>query len=381
MRITHAIGHEVVVPARPGLVNSDPYGPAVFDRTPKIILEVHTDEGLVGLGETLRGTPESAVRACLGALTGVALETLRLQEPPLHDFAADDMFAHEHAERPHRLLERSFNSGNHIAIHAALFDLLGKRCGVPAHALLGGSYRQRVRVDYWMGRMTPADSARVCAAGRDAGYLGVKCKCALEDDNVERAEAVRDACGPAFQITFDPNERFYRPPDALAQLKRLAAVGNVGCVEDPFPKTQLASYRWLRDQALFPVAIHIIYGPDLIEAIRARACDYVNFSGLPWDIRKGGDVCWAAGVPAWHGSGMDLGVLEAVYLHTIAATKSMSRPSDLLGRTIRAHNLITDPMPVVDGHVAVPSGAGLGVELDRDALERYETRGFRVDVG
>ncbi|HEX7010565.1 MAG TPA: mandelate racemase/muconate lactonizing enzyme family protein, partial [Phycisphaeraceae bacterium] len=282
---------------------------------------------------------------------------------------------------PHRLHERSFNNYADLGVHAMLLDLLGKRVGLPVCALLGGAYRQRVRVDYWMGRMTPEDSARVCRAAQAAGYRGVKCKCALEDDNVERAEAVRDACGPDFKITFDPNQRFYRYAEAMPMLHRLAQVGNIGCVEDPFAKGDLEPYRLLRAKGWFPVALHLSYSPVLIETIRQHACDFVNLSDLPWDVRKAGDVCWLAGLPTWHGSGVDLGVLEALYLHVCAATKSMTRPSDILGRQIRQHNLITHPMTVEDGTIAVPTGPGLGVELDRDALDRYTTRRFTIPLG
>jgi muconate cycloisomerase len=378
MRIISATIYEVRVPARAGVVNSEAFGPAVFDEGSKFIVEAQTDEGPVGLGETLRGTTEAALTTGLRMLAAKPVEQACFQEPAIVSLADNDMFAHQHPERPHRLLEYSFMSQQHMAVHAVLLDLAGKKVGWPVHRLLGGAYRERVRVDYWMGRMTPEDSARVCRQARAAGYRGVKCKCALEDDNVARAQAVKEACGAEFMMTFDPNERFYRPAEALPQIRGLAAVGNVGCLEDPFPKTDLASYQLLRQQSLLPIALHIGYGPGMIDAVRLNACDYINLRGLPWEIRKGGDLCWAANIPTWHGSGVDLGILEALYLHNCAATKSMTRPSDIFGRTLREHNLISDAMTVEDGFVQVPNAPGLGVELDRDALERYTQRRFSV---
>jgi muconate cycloisomerase len=374
MKITRAIGYEVVVPVHPGRANSAEYGPAVFDEPSKWIVEVHADSGLTGIGESLRGTGEASLRAALSKLAGRDLTTLCIQEPPTFDLSDNDMFAHDHPQRPNRLIEWSFNDAQHLAVHAALFDLLGKRAELPAHALMGGAYRARVPVDTWMGRMTPEDSARVCREAQQQGFRGAKMKCALEDDNVERAQAIKEACGSDFKLTFDPNARFYRYGEAMPMLRRLAEVGNIGCVEDPFHKGELEQYRMLRAQGLFPVALHLSYSPTLIDAIRHHACDYVNLGGTPWDIRKAADVCWLAGLPTWHGSGIDLGVLEALYLHVVAAGKSMARPSDILGRTIRQHNLITNPMKAEGGYMPVPTGHGLGVELDRDALERYTVR-------
>jgi muconate cycloisomerase len=379
MKIVRIDAHEVVVPTRPGRVNSPEFGAVLFDETPKLIFEAHTDEGIVGLGECVRGWGEAALRAAMACLKDQAVESICLQEPPLIDLSRDDLLGPQ-SKRPHRLLERSFNSYDQLGVHAALLDLMGKKLGVPVTTLMGGAYRDRVLVDSWMGRMTPADSARVCREAQDNGYRGVKFKCALEDDNVERAEAIRDACGTDFKLTLDPNARFYRHAEAMPTLRRLAQVGNIGCVEDPFPKGDLEPYCMLRRQGLFPIAMHLGYDALLVEAIRRGACDFVNLSATPWDVRSGGAVCWAAGVPTWHGSGVDLGIIEALFLHVAAATKSMTRPSDIFGRTIREHNLIADPLLAENGALTVPARSGLGVEIDRDALERYARRQFSFEL-
>jgi muconate cycloisomerase len=381
MKITKIHGYEVVVPTHPGRVTSASYGPAVFDEAPKIIIEVHTDTGLIGLGEAYRGSGEAGLRSAFGRLAGVDLTAVCIQEPPVYDLSSNDMFAHAHPTRPHRLHEQSFfATDDYLAVQTALLDLVGKKAGLPVNMLMGGAFRTHVPVDAWMARMTPNDSADVCKRLKDLGYRGVKCKCALEDDLVERAEAIRSACGVDFKITFDPNHRFYRPGEAVPILRRLAAVGNIGCVEDPFEKSHTQWYCELRQHGFFPIAMHMRYGPALFEAIRANACDYVNLRDLPWNVRRGADLCWAAGIPTWHGSGVDLGITEAVALHTCAASKSMTLPSDLFGRTVRTHNLITNSMAVSNGTVEVPTGPGLGVQLDRDALDQYTVRTFEFKL-
>jgi muconate cycloisomerase len=379
MKILRVTGYEVVVPVHEGVVNSADYGPAVFDEVPKIILEAETDEGITGIGETPRGVSEQRVRDSLRKLERQDLANLCLQDLPIHDLSQDDLFAHEHPNRPHRLIEFSFGSPDDSGVHALVLDLIGKKHGLPAHALFGGAYRKRVRVDYWMGRMTPEDSARICIAAKRNGYRGVKCKCALEDDNVDRALAVREACGSEFKMTFDPNSRFYRYGQAIDMLKKLSAVGNVGCVEDPFAKQSLSEYRLLRSHGLFPVALHTGSGATLLEAVKQEACDCVNLGDLPWRVRDAASVCWLANLPTWHGSGVDLGILEALVLHLCAATRSMTLPCDVFGRMIRRHNLIDDPLPVSDGTMAVPAGPGLGVKLDRDALDQFTIRTFTID--
>ncbi len=123
--------------------------------------------------------------------------------------------------------------------------------------------------------------------------------------------------------------------------------------------------------------------------VGAGAMYLVAFGLMCWRVREGqypppperkAQGTWLAGLPSWYGSGVDLGILEALCLHVCAATKSMTRPSDIFGRAIRQHNLITDPMTVGDGAMAVPEGLGLGVELDRAALDRYTKRRFTVNL-
>lgn len=380
MKITQIKGYEVVVPAHEAIATSSEFGPLLFDRRPKIIFEAHTDVGHVGLGETTRGVDEAALRGMLAHLRGVDLTTFRLQEPPLYDLGQNDTFAHHPPGRPHRISQQYFGAYREVGVHAMLFDLVGKQRGVRATDLMGGAFRDRVRVDYWMGRMTPQESARACKRAQDLGYRGVKCKCALEDDNVERAEAVKQACGERFEMTFDPNGRFYRYGEAIGMLKRLSAVGNVGCVEDPFQHVHIDEYKLLRSHGLFPVALHTAYSNELLHAIKIGACDYANLSDLPWRVLQASGLCWLANIATWYGSGVDLGVIEALLLHVCASAKSMTRPSDIFGRAIRQHNLIDNPFDVEDGEMAVPTNPGLGVSLDYDAIERFATRSFSFQM-
>lgn len=378
MRITQINAYEVAVPALQRTGNSEQFGANVWDALPKLIVEAQTDEGVVGLGEGKRPEDEAGLRRAAEKLRDVDLIDLCFQEPPVYDLSGSDLHAHERAER---LLEFRHQIPCPFTISTLLLDLLGKRAGLPAYTLLGGAYRRRIAVDYWQGRQTPDDSARGCRWAKEHGFVGVKCKCSVDDDLVARAETIREACGPEFHIVFDPNERFYRPAEAVALLRRLASVGNVMCVEDPYPRHRLDWFEQLQRQAILPVALHTGYTPALLNAVARGAIDYANLSDTPWAVRAAGDLCWLAGVSTWHGSSVDFGILEAAYLHVCAATKSMSLPSSIFGRAVRKHNLITKDMIVEDGCMDVPGGCGLGVELDRDALDRYTQRKWEISFG
>jgi muconate cycloisomerase len=75
---------------------------------------------------------------------------------------------------------------------------------------------------------------------------------------------------------------------------------------------------------------------------------------------------------------VDLGVLEAAYVYSAAAAAGCTLPSDVFGRRIREHELLTDPLLVNMEHVTIPEGPGLGVEIDHEALAKHETERFEI---
>jgi L-alanine-DL-glutamate epimerase-like enolase superfamily enzyme len=78
----------------------------------------------------------------------------------------------------------------------------------------------------------------------------------------------------------------------------------------------------------------------------------------------------AAGMPVWHGSGHELGILDAAMLHSCVAAANCTLPSDILSYQ-RVDDLIVKPIEIRDSY-AIPSPLpGLGVELDEDAVRRY----------
>jgi muconate cycloisomerase len=92
-----------------------------------------------------------------------------------------------------------------------------------------------------------------------------------------------------------------------------------------------------------------------------------------------GAIADVVGRPYWHGSEVDLGVLEAVYVHLAAASPGCTLPSDIFGRRVREHDLLATPLALEGEWVRVPTGPGLGVELDHDAVQRYARRSITVD--
>lgn len=369
MRITRIELDWVVVPGRPDSINSPEVDHALhmlpwggkkgwsiqFDTIPKAIVQMRTDQDITGLGECCRGLSPDALKETAQGLVGADIMKLNAQDLPIP---------------PGRLYD---------GFECAVLDALGKRRGAPLFELLGGAYRNRVTVGFWTGHRTTADAGRKAREGKALGYSCIKFKCSREDPVVDWARAVRDACGPDFRIIFDPNQRF----DTLAAAERiacgLAEVGNVLCLEDPLPKWNMREWRLLREKTSIPLCAHVAlpypeldsFAHDTVRLLQEGANDYFNFNGGIWPVRKLMAMADTAGMPYWHGSEVDLGILEASSIHTCAAGALADLPSDIFGRMVREHDLLKQPLSIEKGSVMVPQGPGLGVELDQEALGHY----------
>ncbi|MEE3257901.1 MAG: enolase C-terminal domain-like protein, partial [Candidatus Latescibacterota bacterium] len=285
----------------------------------KHILKVYTDDGLVGLGETWKGTPDLAVCRAAEVLLGVdptRLSLLRLDLP--HDPEVINPRDRGDVESvPVRSIVQ--NPSTH-AFEIAVADILGQAYGVPVCQLLGGAVRDKVLVHYWSGRRTPEDLAAVSRQAQERGFTGIKIKCALDDPHLERAQAVYDACGPEFRLTMDPNMRFGTVEYTLRIARELAGLP-IEVFEDPIPKDKLDDYVRIRQEMDIPLALHLEHPEDVLAAIAAGAADMFNLRGTMSGFVKTGYMAEVAGMQVWRGSGLDLGILDASYTHACAVVK------------------------------------------------------------
>jgi muconate cycloisomerase len=378
LRIAKIVGHELSVPLKPMSHRSSIYGAPDWENKVHTILEVHTDEGYVGLGGG-QGSGEGQARQELEALQGVDLEQMSLAAPQGSAFRDNPFTKYDDPWGSVRPWERACALPEQI--ESALYDVLGKRYGVPAYVLMGGAYHEKVAVDFWMDRQTPEDAGKHCAEAKAMGFTTVKMKCALGDPLVEIVEAVRDACGPTFKVTLDPNGRFYRPAEALKVAHDLARLDHPIVFEDPFPRmTNLDWHVLFRQKSPIPLAIHLHTAEQMIDVVKREACDYVNMAGGIKSVVELGHIASAAGMPSWHGSNLDLAVRAASEVHVSAAVRMMVLPGDSPGPFIRAHPIVKEYYPLENGHVTIPKRPGYGLDLDYDAIDKYAVRQWTIEA-
>ena len=362
MKIVDLHIHQVVVPMKPGAVHSvgvedklcapDPVtGRSLnFWEFPKWIIELVADNGLVGLGEPRRGDLYRPLREYGDLIIGKTLQQLPVGNLPLpHGDDYESYIIYE-------------------AYEMAWLDLLGKYLGVPVHHLLGGAKNDRVPVDFWMGRGTPEDTAERVRMGLAMGFRGIKMKCELGDAIAERVAAVREVAAN-FSIVLDPNERFIDLDGARKVARSLETFDRV-VLESPMPQDRLDWYVQLRGEIPQAIALHLTSLTQLLPALRAEAADYYNLLGPLKQFVDWASLARNAHCPTWRGTGLDLGVRDMSSVHAAAAA-GCQLPSDIIGHLLREDDLIVDPIAFVDGDLIVSHAPGLGVELDREALEKY----------
>jgi muconate cycloisomerase len=384
IRIERAETFKVVVPMKPGTVISDDaveIEPFWYDfvkgnpEAPKIIIKLYADNGLIGIGETERGVPEAVVSKNCAFLTGRNILDLDYFAPSLG------------------LPDPRATSG----IEIALYDLIGKTLGVPIHFLLGGRFQDRVAVTYWTAQRNEADLVSVARRATELGFKHLKFKARGPHTPVPQLVRAVAKATPELMMGVDYNRTFSSPGSFLPIGKQLE--GLPVSVEDPLPP-RMEWWAELRQRLAIDFALTPGWsisrgeveeeyysrdkmhgepdgsGIEMLQAIKLGACDSFNLSPPYFhSFVRQAYLAEVAGLPVWHGSGAELGIRDMAYIHAAAATRSCTIPSDTIC-FLRESDLLVKPFmkSIVDGYVEVPRGPGLGVELDEDALRRYQVK-------
>jgi muconate cycloisomerase len=382
-RIESVTAYEVVVPAKPGAINSPELGNFLgheWDLLPICILEARMDDGLTGLGEVGRGQSLEQIDAWLRQLPGLELSGLSLSRLPEgwqgrgpYGGAIQDVHPVPHWASPSPAID---------ALEMIQFDWAGKRLGCRSVDLLGGAYREAVAVDYWCGRKTPDDLRATVRRARELGFRGLKMKSRYGDPVVEQMRAIRDAGGSDFSVTIDPMFQWFSPAESLATLRSLEEFGANLRVEDPFPQDRPEFWHRARQTTAVPLAWHGRGLDSLRRGLQERCADSFNACGWPQQFLTCAHAVELAGYSCWRGSSLELGIGQVAGLHAAAAARACVMASDFQSGVIREHTLITWDWPYRDGTLPLPDGPGLGIELDREAVQRYasERREYSADA-
>jgi muconate cycloisomerase len=359
----------VRVPIRPEFVIRGSLG--IHAESPFVILRVHTDEGLIGLGE-VSCTP---VWSGEDAVTAVHV---------IHDFLEPALIG-EDARDVERLTAkmRRAVAGHPFTksgIELALWDILGKSCGLPVFRLLGGAVRETIPIKMSVSGVAAERAAGIARWAIAKGLKALKVKVGIEpESDIERVKAVRAAIGPAIPLGVDANGG-WTVRAAIGAIRRLVDDCNIYFAEQPVAPLDLQWLVDVRRNVTIPVmADESCYTvQDAMAIVRAGAADvlstYVGKGGGIGPARKIAALAEAAGLTCTVGSNLELGVASAAMAHLAAASPGIGAeefPCDILGPLAYEYDLLAESLEFRDGAVRVPSRPGLGVDLDEEMLARF----------
>lgn len=357
------------------------YSRAWYDTRTAMVVEIETDDGLIGWGECYGPAQITA------AVVASAAPLLIGEDPLRTDFLWRTIYSsfRDHGQKGVVIEGLS-------GIDIALWDIKGKHFGVPVHRLLGGTTRSRVQA-YATGlyrrksgdplRYLPEEAAGYVAAGFKAVKL--KVGFGIEED-AAATRAVREAVGSGVALMVDANHAY--DATAAIRLGRMIERYDIGWFEEPVPPEDIAGYREVKSALAIPIAGGECEFTRLgfRDVLVARAMDIIQpdtcAAGGLSECKKIADMAEAFGV-RYNPHVWGTGIAIAASLQLLAVLPSHTPPSlaplepilefDRTEHPIR-QAILTRPIEHEAGFVDVPDGPGLGVEVDRSALARFAVR-------
>src|SRR5262245_7381707 len=349
------------------------------------LVEVFTDEGVTGWGEAFaQGLEPPEIAA---TVIDKALRPLLVGADPLDTEVVWHRMYH---------MTRDYGRKGSVvaaisAVDIALWDIAGKFYDVPVHRLLGGAFRTRVQ-PYATGFYRikgQGEAGRLADEAMrhfEAGFSMMKAKLGygVDDDIACMREIGRAIQGKPITLMIDTNHAYGRA-EAL-RLGRALEEYNLRWYEEPVAPEDLQGYVEMRNKLSMPIAggenEHSLYG--FREFLGAGAVDIAQ----P-DIGSCGGISAARHIIALaqsHGVQVNphvwgSAIAQAASLQVIAAVPvahySIYAQEPILEYDRSSHpfrqHLIRQPIQQADGWVEIPSGPGLGVDVDRATIDRYRT--------
>jgi len=372
MKITQIVTHAL----RARIQDSFYYSQGYYLHREAVLVELRTDEGLAGWGQ------------CSGSVESAPQIIERQYAPRL--------IGQDPRDWQRLWSEMGGLTGGHYGIisglEIALLDLAGKAAGWPVYKLLGGAFRDKVRVYatglYKLERWDSLDAWREglveeALGYKEQGFGATKLKIGFAPrEDVRLVHAVRDAIGPEMGLAVDANCAW----DAATAIwvGRQVESANLAWYEEPLPPTDLEGYREVRRALAIPIS----GGEGLAglhpfkELIQTRSVDIVQpdiiicggFSAMQ-RVQTLADANHVRLVPHCWGSAIPFAA-SLHYLATIPDGPPSITPTEPLLEYDRSENplreeLLTEPLRREGSFLHVPPGPGLGIEINPDVLEKY----------
>lgn len=374
MQITRIDTRIVTIPVQSPYV----YSHGVLTAFSNVLVWVHTDEGLVGVGE-----------ASFVTGGGVSEETPESTKPMIDRYLAPVVLGEDpfDVERIHRKMDAAVprNLIAKCGIDLALWDVMGKALDTPACKLLGGVSDPTVLCTYTLSMDTPERMAEQALRRKQQGYKTLVVKIGRESaGDLQRVRLVREAVGDGVNLRLDANEAYW--PDQAILIIRQMEKYRPEFVEEPVKRWDLDGMARVAQAVDTPISSDESNTSidTVMRIIQKRAADIINIkiskNGGLYRAKKIAALAEAAGIPCIVGGANTYEVGRQACRHFAVSTAqaqmgmgsegcapaSQSKLDDVTTRALTYEDVTAG-----NGYVAVIPGPGLGVELDEEMIRKY----------
>jgi L-alanine-DL-glutamate epimerase-like enolase superfamily enzyme len=337
-----------------------------------VLVRVHTDEGITGVGEVPPLPPLSPESQ------PVILDVQKKWLVPA--LLGKDPFELEEIWKRMDFIAPTYSMAK-ASIDMALWDIMGKSLNMPVHRLLGGSKPEKIPNVGLVGIDEPEVVADVASEFVSDGYRGIRLKIAPGQD-VECVAAVREAIGDDVDLRVDCNQG-YRVSEAVKMIRNIEPYG-IEMVEQPTIWWDFNGMAEVAAAVDTPLMAHesMYLLSDVKNLIDAGAFGVLGLKTYrPWGGITGArrllEMARVMNIPCMFHDDLELSVSLAAATQIISAYRNViTHKCELSGYPEwMGDDVTTESVRFEKGYVYVPDGPGLGVELDEDKVEQY-TKGI-----
>lgn len=369
MKITKIELFHISIPFAQPYKLSKTYG--TLDEAHAVIFKVHTDEGIVGLGEADPMSPFTAeTPASVMTVTRDIIAPRLIGKDPkriaMVDSTLDDA------------VEGNLTARG--AVNMALYDIIGKANDLPIHMLLGGLRHGQLPLLFGVGSGTPEETIAVIEAQIETG-----CRCFMIKmgalpiaDEINRVVAVKQQFGDAIRIIIDANQG-WEVAETLAFIDGINGYPP-DLVEQPINRGDMEGLKRIHEHSPFLLSADesVTTVSDAATLIREKAVDVfsikISKNGGLEKSRQIAQMADGFGLKCLMNSMLEFGISQAASLQLGCTLSNLIDLGHAYGSVLRMSDDITDfGRNISESVVTVPSASGLGVTLDEEKLQKYTT--------
>ena len=352
-----------------------------FTSVRSLLIEMHTDDGVVGYGEVESDYgPSPVFRLACENLIGA--DPSEIQYNMRERVAGRSNTGRTDAPHPSLPVIREM-----AGLEFAMWDIAGKCAGLPVYDLLGGRMREKQAVSVIIGQKPVEQCLKEIQEALSVGIRTIKLRVGANDKrDIELLKEIRDAFGWEIILRADAGGAWGNVTEAVRVLREMDPY-NLQYVEHALNRYDAESYRRLREMTGIPICMSVEDGGSMpqtftaltrtAEIVRLDAADVISLS----PAQAGGILGFTQVAAFSEGAGIEViadrslgGLSQAILLHAAATGNSCDYAQTVIPNGFASgceEDYVCQPLTQNNGFMVAPAGPGFGVTLDPEKIKKF----------